>query len=202
MADVIDLDQWLNDYQPHIVEASVVQKAGLIAEHTRREMAWIQARAAAGDVMHDSASAEAERALRECEAEIRASETTFTFSGIGHEDWQNLKRKYPPTRAQRDAGDDVNLDAWAPEVIAACSHEPKITVAQAQAMMSKLPPGEFEKLFKACAQANSEVAGSPKSVLAALTDRSRQSGAYSTTEPHEASPVDDYSGTLADPSPE
>lgn len=202
MTTDFNLDDWLNDYQPHVVEASIVQKAGLITEHTRREMAWIQARATAGDVMHDPAVADAERALRECEAEIKASETTFSFTGIGHEEWQNLKRKYPPTRPQREAGDDVNLDAWAPEVIAACSHEPKVTLAQAQTMMRKLPPGEFEKLFRACSQANSEVAGAPKSVLAALTDRSRQRDGYSITGLHEASLDDVYSDTLADPLPE
>jgi hypothetical protein len=197
-----DLDTWLDGYEAMVVEAKVVQKAALISEHSRLELAWIGAKQAASDVMHDPAATEAEAALRACEAEIAASEKTFKFTGIGHESWQNLKRKHPPTQAQRDEGADVNLERWAPAVVAACSLEPKITVAQAETMMRKLPPGEFEKVFAAVGHANGEVAGAPKSVLAALIDRSRQSGGSSTTALPEGSPADDYSDTLVDPSPE
>lgn len=197
-----DLDSWLDGYEALVIEAKVVQKAALISEHSRLELAWIDAKNAAKDVMHDPVPAAAETALRACEAEIAASEMTFKFTGIGHEAWQNLKRKHPPTQAQRQEGDEVNLEAWAPEVVAACSLEPKITLPQAQTMMRKLPPGEFEKLFLAVRQANSEVAGPPKSVLAALTERNRLRNAFSTTGLQEGSHVDDYSGTLADPSPE
>lgn len=197
-----DLDTWLDGYEALVVEARVVQKAALISEHSRLDLAWLEAKNAAKDVMHDSESAEAEAALRACEAEIAASEKTFKFTGIGHEAWQNLKRQHPPTQAQRLEGDEVNLEAWAPEVVAACSLEPKITLSQAQTMMRKLPPGEFEKLFLAVRQANSEVAGAPKSVLAALTERNRLRGAFSTMGLQEESPAGDYSGTLADPSPE
>ena len=197
-----DLDSWLDGYEAMVVEAKVVQKAALISEHTRLEQAWIAAKTGAADVMHDPAVSEAEAALRACEAQIAASEKAFRFTGIGHEAWQNIKRKHPPTQAQSLEGDEVNLEAWAPEVVAACSLEPKITLPQAQTMMRKLPPGEFEKLFLAVRQANSEVAGAPKSVLAALTERNRQRSAFSTTGLPEESPADDYSGTLADPSPE
>jgi hypothetical protein len=65
-----------------------------------------------------------------------------------------------------------------------------------------LPPGEFTKIYRAVLEANGEVLGAPKSVLAALTARMRKSGDYSTTEPPEESPAGDFSGTLADPSPE
>jgi hypothetical protein len=197
-----DLDTWLDGYQALVVEARIVQKAALISEHTRLEHAWITAKAASVEVMHDPAAGEAEAALRACEAEIAASEKTFKFTGVGHEQWQNLKRKYPPTQAQREAGDEVNLEAWAPVVVAECSLDPKITLPQAQTLMRKLPVGEFEKLFIAVRQANSEVIGAPKSVLAALTDRSRLRDGSSTTGLPAESPDGDSSGTLADPSPE
>lgn len=197
-----DLDTWLEDYEAIITEAKVVQKAALIAEHGRLEREWLEVKAAARDVMHDPAAARAETALRECEAQIKASEKTFRFQGIGHEPWQKLKRKHPPTPEQREQGDDVNLDTWAPEVISVCSHDPKVTLPQAQTLSRKLPIGEFTKLFEAAGSANGEVAGAPKSVLAALTERSRRYADSLTTGLPEESPADDSSGTLADPSPE
>jgi hypothetical protein len=197
-----DLDTWLDDYQPLVTEARVVQKAALIAEHGRLEQAWLEAQRAARDVMHDPAAAQAEAALRACEAEIGASEKTFTFTGVGTEAWQDLKRRHPPTPKQREEGDEVDLEAWAPAAVAACSLDPKVTLPQAQTMLRKLPIGEFEKLVFAVRQANSEVAGAPKSVLAALTGRFRQNDGSSTTGLPAESPAVDSSDTLADPAPE
>lgn len=197
-----DLDSWLDGYEAVVTEAKVVQKAALIADHARLQQEWIEARADAAGVMHDPAVSAAETALRECEAEIGASEKTFRFQGIGHEPWQTLKRKHPPTDEQRDQGLDVNLDTWAPAVLAACSHDPKITLPQSQTLMRKLPPGEFEKLFAAVGAANGEVAGAPKSVLAVLTERSRRNADSRTTGLQEGSLGADSSDTLADPSPE
>jgi hypothetical protein len=197
-----DLDTWLDGYEAVITEAKVVQKAALIAEHARLHQQWLTARAAAAEVMSDPAAAAAEQALQECEEKIGASEKTFRFQGIGHEPWQKLKRKHPPTDEQREQGLDVNLDEWAPEVLAACSYDPKITLPQAQTLMRKLPVGEFEKLFEAAGAANGQVAGAPKSVLAVLTERGRRNGASRTTGLPAGSPAVDSSGTLADPSPE
>jgi hypothetical protein len=202
MTDGFDLDTWIDDYEAVVTEAKVVQKASLIAEHSRLQQEWLTARAAAREVMHDRAAAAAETALRECEAKIQASELTFKFQGIGHQPWEKLKRKHPPTAAQRSDGLDVDLDTWAPEVVAACAIDPKVTLAQATKLMDVLPPGEFEKLFAAVGQANGEVAGAPKSVLAVLTERARENGGSPTTGLPEESPSDDSSGTLADPSPE
>lgn len=200
MAD--DLDAWLDDYDPIVTEAKVVQKAALITEHGRLEQALLQAQGAARDVMHDPAVSEARRALRECEQRMEASERTFTFRSNGHQTWHDLKRKHPPRDVDVKAGADVNMDTFAPAAIAEFSHEPKITPAQAQTMVHKLPPGEVQKLYAAVLAANGEVLGTPKSVLAALTERFQRNGDSSTTGLPAGSPADDYSGTLADPAPE
>lgn len=202
MADEFDLDSWLDDYQAVITEAKVVQKASLIAEHARLEQALLRAQGAAGDVMHDSAVSEARQAVRACEAEIEASQRTFTFRSTGHEAWHDLKRQHPPRDADLKAGMDVRMDTFAPAAIAAFSHEPKVSPTQARAMVKKLPPGEVEKLYRAVLEANGEVIGPPKSVLAALTERFQRNAGSSTTGLPEGSPDDDYSGTLADPAPE
>jgi hypothetical protein len=202
MVDEFDLDTWLEDYEPVIVEAKVVQKAALISEHTRLQIAVVEAHQAAGDVMHDPTASGLVDELRAVEEKIAASVKTFRFQGIGHEPWQDLKRKYPPTPEQREAGDDVNLTRWSPAVVAACSLDPKVTVPQAETMMRKLPPGEFDKLLIAVREANQEVVGAPKSALVAHIDRSRRNGDWLTTGLPAGSRVDDSSGTLADPSPE
>jgi hypothetical protein len=197
-----DLDSWLDDYEPLVVEARVVQKAALVAEHKRLEFDLMYARKAADDVMHDPKAAEIEAELRQVQAEIAASEKVFKFQGIGHGPWQDLKRKHPPTSADREGGDDVNLTTWCPAVLSACSYDPKVTVPQAETMMRKLPPGEYDKLLIAVREANQEVVGAPKSVLVAHIDLSRQSDDSPTTGPLSASRGDGYSGTLADPEPE
>jgi hypothetical protein len=199
----IDLDTWLEGYEPVTTQARIVQKAGLIAEHSRLERAFVAAQQDAADVMSDGTANRIAGELRAIEAEIARSEKVFTFKSQGHETWQGLKRKHPPKpgAAQGYAG-EVDIDTFAPEAIAVYSLEPKITLQQAQTLMRKLPPGEYGKLYEAVLEANGEVVGPPKSVLAALTERLRQSVAFSTTEPNEASPVDDYSDTLADRLPE
>jgi hypothetical protein len=87
-------------------------------------------------------------------------------------------------------------------VLAECAVDPKITRPQAETMMRKLPPGEFDKLLIAVREANQEVVGAPKSVLLAHIDQVRPNGASPTTGQRSGSPAGDYSGTLADPSPE
>ncbi len=197
-----DLDSWLDDYEPVVVEARVVQKASLITEHTRLGQALFEARKAADDVMHDPEAARLTAELRAVEEQIEASEKTFRFHGIGHGPWQDLKRKHPPSPEDRETGVDVNLTTWCPAVLVACSLDPKITGPQAETMMRKLPPGEFDKLLLAVREANQEVVGAPKSVLLAHTELLRRNGDSPTTGPLSASPGDGYSGTLADPAPE
>lgn len=202
MADDFDVDAWLDDYEPYITSATVCGKASLIAEHARLDQAWLEAKQAAAEVMHDPAEAEAELAVRDCEARIEASERAYTFQSAGHMAWQNLKRKYPPSDVQRKDGLDTNVEEFSVAAIATCSLQPKVTEAQARKMSEKLPPGEYEKLFQAVLQANGEVVGAPKSVLALLTDQSRRNGGSSITSPPEASPDGSDSGTLADPVPD
>lgn len=197
-----DVDAWLNDYKPYIATAKVTGRADLIAEHARLDSAWADAKNDAKDVMHDPTEKAAERALRECQAAIEASERTYTFQSAGHQAWQNLKRKFPPSEDQRKTGLDIDLEPFSVAVLSACSLKPKLTEEQGRRMLEILPPGEYEKLYRAVLEANGEVLGPPKSVLAVLTDRSRANGDSSTTGLPEESRVADYSGTLADPEPE
>jgi len=197
-----DLDAWLHDYKPYVASVSICGRADLIADHSRLEVDLFTARADAGDVLADKAVSAAKRAVEEIEAEIEASEKEFTFQGIGHREWQNLRTKFPPSAKQQREGLDRDLDRFAPAAIAASSLDPKISVEQAENMMRVLPTGEYEKLFEATLQANGQVVGSPKSVLAAFIEQSQANGDSSTISLPEESPDPSLSDASDDPSPD
>jgi hypothetical protein len=185
---VSDLDAWLEDYRPYIATVRVCGRADLIAEHARRDAEMQAAVAESADMLASTAVDAARAAVDAVEAEIAASEKEFTFQGLGNKEWQDLKRAHPPTQAQREERLDTNMEAFAPALIAASSLAPKISPAQALTMMDRFPIGEFEKLFQGALEANGQVAGPPKSVMAALIGASRQNGGYSTTPAPEVSP--------------
>lgn len=176
-----DFDAWLDDYKPFVSSAKVCGRPDLIAEHTRRDLALHAARLAASDIMHDPDLAAAKAAVRDIEAEIEASQRDFHFRGIGHRKWQDLKRQYPPSELQRRENLDCDMERFAPALIAASAYDPEITQDQADRLYDKLPPGEFQKLWEAALEANGQVIGAPKSVLAAVIEQLPLNGASSIT---------------------
>jgi hypothetical protein len=191
-----DLDAWLDDYKPYISSAKVCGRPDLIAAHTEAELALTAAVAAAGDMLADKGVSEARGVVEAVQEQIEASEKSFTFQGMGQRQWQDLKRKNPPNETQRREGLDTNMERFAPAAIAASSLDPTITVDQAEKMLTKLPPGEFEKLFQATLEANGQVIGAPKSATAAFIERFRQNGGSSITALPEESPEASSSDVL------
>jgi hypothetical protein len=178
---VSDLDAWLDDYRPYVSTVKVCGRADLVAEHERLNADLIAAVAADKDMLASERVAAAKATVKAVEAEIEASERTFTFQGLGQREWQDLKRQHPPTEEQRERGHDSNMETYAPALIAATSLDPKISVEQATRLLERLPIAEAEKLYEAALNANGQVAGPPKSVLAAHIDQVRLNGASSTT---------------------
>lgn len=186
-----DLDSWLEDYRPYTTSVSVCGRADLVATRGRLEANLAAALAASkrDDLLNSPDLAAAKRASEDNDAAIEAAQRTFTFVGVGHREWQDLKRKYPPSDEERRAGLDTAMERFAPAMIAASSADDvPVTVEQATKLMDKLPAGEFDKLFEAALQANGQVVAGPKSVLAALIERSLQNGDSSTTSLPEGSP--------------
>lgn len=197
-----DLDAWLDDYKPPIVTVSVCGRGDLLVAHARADAALAAARATDADMLASAETAEAKRVVEALEAEMEGSQQEFSFQGIGHQAWQGFKRQFPPTEQQRRDGMDCNLDRFAPAVISAASVDPKISPEQAARMATKLPEGEYEKLYEAVLQANGQVMGTPKSVLAAFIEQSRQNGGSSTTAAPEESPDQSSLAGNDDPSGE
>lgn len=180
MTDDFTIDEFLDSYEEPVVEAKVCMKANLVAEHARLDGELQEARLAAADVMHDPEVSRLRQAVEELEGRIAASQRTFAFRSIGHLEWQNLKRKHPPTKEQRAEGLDINVETFVVPAIAACAAKPEMTLAQANELARRLPEGEIQKLFRAVMQANSETL-LPKSMLAAAIGRLDQSDRSSTT---------------------
>lgn len=200
-----DLDTWLDDYRPYTTEVSVCGRADLVARRLQLDVELSEAmrEAQRDDMLNSPAVTAARRAVDDNDAAITGAQRTFKFAGVGNEAWHNLKRKHPPTDTDRLVGNDTHLVKFAPALISAASaDDPKVTLPQAETLMRKLPPGEFDKLFDAALQANGQVVAGPKSDLAALIERSPLNGASSTTSLPEASPDPSLSDDVDDPSPE
>jgi hypothetical protein len=58
-------------------------------------------------------------------------EVTLMFQSIGAVAYDKLIAKHPPKPEQRVEGASYNMDTFAPALIAACSVEPELTVADA-----------------------------------------------------------------------
>jgi len=61
-----------------------------------------------------------------------AKEVTLKYQAIGMRAYDKLVAKHPPKAEQRAEGSSFDIDTFAPALIAACSVEPDITVAQAK----------------------------------------------------------------------
>lgn len=183
-----ELDLWLDDYDAPVVTVEVCGKAGLIAAHAEADAALLAARASAEDMLASADVRAARLKVEDLEAQMEASKKTFSFKGIGSKPWRDLKRKFPASQDQLRHGFDCDLDRFVPAAIAASSHEPSVTVAQATRMATTLPEGEYEKLYEAVLQANGVVVGTPKSVLAAHIALYQGNGDSSTTAAREESP--------------
>lgn len=70
---------------------------------------------------------------------------------IGAKDYDDLIAKHPPTAEQKKEGGSYNVDTFAPALIAACSHEPKLTPNEAAEIWNSpdWSRGEIMELFLA-----------------------------------------------------
>jgi len=176
-----DVDTWLDDYQPHTVEARICTRFDLIDQHTRLERDLV---AATTDAKRKTLA----RKIVKVEAEIEAVEKVFTFADIGGR-WLDLIGKHPPTVDQLAADKklDHNPETFPVAVLAECSVTPKLTVDQVRKLRDKLQFVQWQKLWAAVLEANLGMATAPKSLLAGVV--LRQNGGSATTPAPEGSPA-------------
>lgn len=180
MPDDFSIDEFLDAYEQPLADVEVCMKANLVVEHASLDQQLQQALQAAGDTLADPEVSRLRREVAALEDRIAASQRTFRFQGIGHRAWQDLKRRYPPTKEQAAQGLDLNLETFVVPSIAACAARPEMSLEQANRLAGRLPEGEIQKLFGAVLRANGETTV-PKSLLAAAIGRAAPNVRSSTT---------------------
>ena len=109
----------------------------------------------------------AEQACKEAEAKFRESAALFKFKSIGRVAFDKMIKNHPPTAEEKrevaEAGGDPSELQWCVETFsvaltAACSLEPKMTVAEVQELWDddNWTQAEAAAMFNAALQANME----------------------------------------------
>jgi len=176
-----DVDAWIEDYQPHTVEARICTRFDLLDQHIKLEQ---DLAAATTDARRKTLA----RKVLKIEAEIEAVEKVFTFADIGGQ-WLDLIGKHPPTKDQLAADPklDHNPESFPIAAVAASSSSPDLTEDQVKKLRGKLQFVQWQKLWAATLEANLGMAIVPKSLLAGLV--LRQNGGSETTPAPEESPA-------------
>lgn len=111
--------------------------------------------------------AEVAKRLEEAEAEMADALVEYQFRNIGYQAWTDLVRRHPPTKEQKSAGDDTNVDAHRPAALAAACVQPEGADAEFFTQIAAVySPTQFEILWLACWKANMGTATLPKAVAA------------------------------------
>jgi hypothetical protein len=99
------------------------------------------------------------------EATLAASTVTIRLRGIGRNQFRRLLAEYA------EDGEPFNKDTFPVALIAACSLDPVLTVADAESLGDVLTDGQWDDVFAAAWDACREVDGVPFSVLASAVTR-------------------------------
>lgn len=120
--------------------------------------------------------------MLDLEAEIRASEVTFTFQAISRSAYRQLLAKHKPTETQQAEAErqgvtdplDYNLDTFPPALFAACAvrvvdaagDETPVSDIDWAELWTEWSNGQTTRLWRTCLLVNAAVADTPKSVAA------------------------------------
>lgn len=179
------IEEFLGDYRSPRVSVRVTQRADLLAEHVRLQAAH---KAAVRGDMSENRLAEAPgivEQLKAIEAEIAASEFTFTFEALGRQEYLQLLAAHPPRQEDRAERLSFNGETFPPALVAASAVEPTISAEQAEQLFTTLSDAQFSKLWNAALSVNIGDDSAPKSVLRSVT--TEQNDGSSTTASPEGS---------------
>lgn len=98
------------------------------------------------DLTRDLATANT--ALEQAQAEFDAVAICLQFQALRRPDFEDLKKRHPPTEEQAEENFVVNVDTLGPELIAAASLD-GITVDDAKYYLNEWSEGEASALFNA-----------------------------------------------------
>lgn len=159
------LDDFLGGYEPPRRSVTITQRADLLEEHGQLQKALQLAIREDMDQLAGARTPALRARLKELEDEIRASEFTFTFQGLGSQKYTKLKARHIPTSKDRQSGLDFNSETFPPALISASSVSPEISPAQAQTLVETLSEGQLTKLWNTAIAVNVGADDAPKSVM-------------------------------------
>ncbi|MFH8581632.1 hypothetical protein [Streptomyces zaomyceticus] len=87
-----------------------------------------------------------ETALAAAQAAFDDAAIVLTFQALRRTDFEDLKTKHPPTEAQAEDGQLLNIETFGPELISASSLD-GLTVEDAQSFLTDWSAGEAAQLF-------------------------------------------------------
>lgn len=157
-----DVDDFLAGYEPPCEEVPICGKPGLVAEFMLLESEIIEACRLTDSIA--GAPPEKTARLAELQAQIDASVKIFKVQGQGWQKWADLLAAHPPTPEERATGFLVHRETFDPASVALAAVEPPLTVDQAEQLMAKLPPADWEALISAVWRVHGRAAA-PKSLL-------------------------------------
>ena len=85
---------------------------------------------------------------------IDGEDVTLKFQAIGSKEFDALRKKNPPTVEQKAAGDTVNDDTLAPQLVAATLIEPELTPEEVKEMFESgaWSLGELAQIYSAASR--------------------------------------------------
>lgn len=108
-----------------------------------------------------------QKEIEEILAEIEDSKVEFVFKDPGRKEFEALVDACPPTKEQKEQakadGQSVGWDSetFVPGLLALASHDPELTIDEAQEIYDQWGRGEVEALFNTALQACLEQASVP-----------------------------------------
>ena len=180
------LADFLDGHRAPRKSARVTLRADLLATHA--QLSDDYQRALRGDLAENRIPEAPGIAVRldELEADIAASEFTFTFQALPRGEYIALVAKHPPQADDKDSGLPFHAETFTPALLAACAVEPAMTVDEADQVLGALSAGQFDKVWTAVVAVNLGDDAAPKSVMRSVP--AARTATPSSTAPPEASP--------------
>lgn len=178
------IDEFLGAHRAPRLTVRVTTRSDLLAEVTRLAAEY-EALPTGVDAMNsdrDQLRSEMERLIRE----VRDSEFEFEFEALSKGAYDRVVATCPPTPSQAKDGFAWNPDTFPEMIIATCSVNPVITVAQAKELTEKLTDSQFRKLWSTAIAVNVGDDAAPKFVTPSALEAPGETS--SGTPPSMASP--------------
>lgn len=179
------LDDFAKAHKPARATARVCLRQDLWERHAALDAELAQAIRDDTSENRDPQAPAVAKAIEELEAEIAASEQSFTFASIGKQAWTKLLALHLPSDEQREQGLDHDPATFPAAAVAASAVEPTMSVETAQAMDKALNIAQWNRLWSAVLTANLGGGESPKSAMATVV-RQRLVPSSTTAAPEES----------------